>query len=528
MGWMGYFEYAGNEIINGPRVEAYARHLSWFKKYFKNPVLAPMLGHRPYQSPLVDDAPWTDPDDEASYDFLGVYPLSVDGLENSSRSSVVTESLGDGGTPGRVRHGTKQPVFNVALIANSEAGAEYGMKWLRRATLGAGCGPNATDDCFGAALCYLSSEPQADLQSVPRGSTAAVLSGGNADTDADIVVSGGDAFSDAGTAITRPWSDPEAWDGGESWTTFSTDTFDPDHLGDTTMSGGDASSVPGLLSRTTSLFNVTTYAGDDPVNCLPPYLRSLRQVVFNTGPTLTAKHSLRGGEAWIVTFTGVAGNPAELGPELEVVTGFLDPNVANPWAGGLTPEGGIIDLDGFMLSDESPCDPITPTPIYDPLHPAIILPPGAPSVPLGFFTPPVNWRRRQFTIPKQYVPAWGEVVPKIAVHARDDDVRSLRLRFYADPYLIGDISDDPCAFCGDIILSYIPQGATMTLDGAEETVTVLSDGVVRRADSLVFSSDGTPFTWPRLTCGFGYVVTVDLAEQDPPPVIDLSLFERII
>jgi hypothetical protein len=392
MGWMGYFEYAGNEIINGPRVEAYAKHLPWFKKYFKNPVLAPMLGHRPYQSPLVDDAPWTDPDDEASYDFLGVYPLSVDGLENSSRSSVVTESLGDGGTPGRVRHGTKQPVFNVALIANSEAGAEYGMKWLRRATLGAGCGPNATDDCFGAALCYLSSEPQADLQSVPRGSTAAVLSGGNADTDADIVVSGGDAFSDA--------------------------DFDPDHLGDTSMSGGDASTVPDLLSRTTSLFNVTTYAGDDPVNCLPPYLRSLRQVVFNTGPTLTAKHSLRGGEAWIVTFTGVAGNPAELGPELKVVTGLLDPNVDNPWAGGLTPDGGVIDLDGFMLSDESPCDPITPTPIYDPLHPAIILPPGAPSVPLGFFTPPVNWRRRQFTIPKQYVPAWGEMVPKIGARPR--------------------------------------------------------------------------------------------------------------
>jgi hypothetical protein len=69
----------------------------------------------------------------------------------------------------------------------------------------------------------------------------------------------------------------------------------------------------------------------------------------------------------------------------------------------------------------------------------------------------------------------------------------------------------------------------MVLDGTEETVHVeMTGGLRQRADSLVFATDGTPFEWPRLTCGFGYIVTVDLPEQAVPPVVDLSLIERIV
>jgi hypothetical protein len=121
------------------------------------------------------------------------------------------------------------------------------------------------------------------------------------------------------------------------------------------------------------------------------------------------------------------------------------------------------------------------------------------------------------------------VVPRLQVHAREDDVRNLRVRFYADPFQVGDVSDDPCSFCGDMIVSYVPQGATMIIDGTDEVVNVVTaGGVTQRADSLVFASDGTPFDWPRLSCGFGYVVTMDLPEQATPPVVDLSLFERIV
>jgi hypothetical protein len=119
------------------------------------------------------------------------------------------------------------------------------------------------------------------------------------------------------------------------------------------------------------------------------------------------------------------------------------------------------------------------------------------------------------------------VVPKIRVHARKADLRNLRIRFYADPFNIGDISDDPCAFCGDFVISYVPTDYTLVLDGSEERVYVSGPGgIERRADSLVFASDGTPFQWPYLTCGFGYIVTLDLPQTQSPPVVDLSLFAR--
>jgi hypothetical protein len=412
------------------------------------------------------------------------------------------ESLGEGGVPGRVRHGTKQPTFNVLLVAETEAGADYGMRWLRRALLGSPCGPTHPSNCYGSTLCYLSSEPEMDLMEVSWGATYATISGGTAEADSDEVLSGGDAFS----------------------------TGDDDIAGDAELTGGDAESTGGLLTRSRSLFDVQTYSGDSPTECLFEYLRHLRMVTFNNGPTITSKRNLRsGGTVWTATMSAVAGNPFEHGPELEVIRGFLDPDVAVPWAGGVEPAGASIDLDGFVYPDDADCVGSDPTPIYDPQHPAILLPPTAPSVPLGNFTPPSNWRRRQFTIPKQYVPLWGEMVPRVQMHARDGEVRNLRLRFYADPFLTGDISDDPCAFCGDMIVSYIPEGHTMVLDGPEEAVYVIgTGGIEQRADSLVFASDGTPFSWPSLTCGFGYVVTIDLPQTGVEPVVDLSLFERAV
>lgn len=492
MSWDGYFELDGVEIINVSRTEAYAKGMPWFKPLFGNPFLATMLGHREYRTPLQDDPPWADPDDIDSYDFLGVYPLSVEGIDSSTRSATVIESTVDGGVAGSVRHGTKQMPFNVALVAASEAGAVYGAKWLRMALNGSVCGPGGG---FGGALCYLSSEPLMEpLSDIPDGAQYAVLSGGSASMQADTPL----------------------LEGGNAATTVTEEQF----------TGGDADDPVPLLLRSTSIFDAES--DTTPEDCLTPYLRSLRKTTVITGPTVTSRRTLRsGGAVWTATFTIVAGSPFEVGPELEVVRGFLDPDVEVPWASGTAPDGASIDLDGFLVPDESECYPPLVQPLYDPLNPAILLPPSVPSVPLGYFDPPVNWQRRMFTIPRQYIPLWGEVVPKVTIHTKDADLRSLRLRFYADPFEVGDIADDPCAFCGDIIVSYIPQGYSMTLDGVEETVTVVGPGgVEQRADSLVFSSDGTPFDWPVLSCGFGYVVTLDLPKTAPTPVVDLSLFER--
>jgi hypothetical protein len=168
------------------------------------------------------------------------------------------------------------------------------------------------------------------------------------------------------------------------------------------------------------------------------------------------------------------------------------------------------------------------TALTDPLCPAVIPPPLPPSVAMGCYTAPVNWRRRQITIPRQFIRLWGEVVPKFSIHARDADVRNLRLRFYSDVDGDGTIVDDPCAYCGDIVVSYVPQGSTLVFDASERRVYVVDSSQLRRsAEQVVFATDGSPFEWPVLTCGFGYIVALDTEQTQVPPVFDLSLYSRV-
>lgn len=453
MAWQGYYEYDGNEIINVQRTETYMRNagMRWFRPQFKNDALAYMLGQGlEYSSPFLDDAPWADPDWAPSYDFYGVYPLDITGIEDSSRTSAVVESLGNGGSPGRLRHGTKTIVFNTLILARTEDGAEYGLRWLKDALLGGACEGDVSGNCIGFQLCYLSAPPDMHLPSSIR-------------------------------------------------------------------------DRPGFASSSESEQGWGSIVAD-PEECLEPYWRSLRKVVFNTGPAVTSKRETTdGGQVWTVTFTAVAGSNYELSAERPLLEGLL--SRSNPWVGG-QPPGAVVDTEGFVIAETSCAEPEY-QPVFDPLCPASVPPPQPPSVPLGCYTPPRNWRRRQVTIPKASVPVWGEVVPRVEIHARGKDIRNLRLRYYADPFGTGDTSEDPCAHCGDIVVSYVPQDHTLVLDGSEEQVYVISPGGARRrADSLVFASDGSPFEWPVLTCGFGYILALDLPQTQTPPVVDLSLFSR--
>jgi hypothetical protein len=434
MAWNGYFLYGGQEFINAERTEAYARNAGagWFKGCFGGTDLAPMLGQR-YDTPWLDPAPWTDPDAPESYGFWGAYPLGITGLEDSTRTGEVIESTSDGGTVGRIRHGTRAVVFNEALVGDSDCAVDYGARWLRRLLLGAACGTQANEACSGDDLCYLSCEPGLD------------------------------------------------WEG------------------------------EGTLL--------------DILGCLDPFERSLRRVVFNNGPTFTSKQTTTdGGAVWTASMTAVAGNPFEFSAENPIVEGFgvvTNPYVCSP--------AGAVNLNGPIVDDSS-CKPIAYVPMFDPECPAFIAPPAPTTVPLGCYVPPTNWKRRQFTIPEEFIPLWGEVVPKIEIHnpSATKPIRNLRIRFYADVDGDNDISDDICAYCGDIVVSYVPPGETLVLDGSDQLVYVDSPGAAgkRRADSLVFATDGTPFSWPVLSCGFGYIVTVDLPQTATMPSVDLSLFSR--
>lgn len=477
--WEGYVTLGGNEIINAARSQAYAKAfgLRWLKRLYDEVNLPLILGEgRRYRTPLLDDAPWTDPDNLASYEFLGFHPIGISGLEDSSRTADVTEYISDGGSAGRIRHATRSAVFNGLILAASEAGAEYGMAWLRSATLPSPCD---SPGVFGADLCYLSSEPLIDPPDRPA--ALALLDGGHS-TTTDFDLDLGDAYS----------------------------------IPDWTFDGGDADDTMSVLYESEGIFIVDPAPPFDPNSCLSPLLRTRRKFTVLDGPAITKKYAPKQGALWSVQFTGVAGVPWEFGQPVEIINGFLGSNPS-----GIAEN---VDSDG-IITPEVNCNTTRWGPMVDPLCPVIVAPPAPPTIGLGCADIPSSWRRRQFSIPANAVPLWTDMVPVVQIHApADQDLRMLRLRFYVDPFGDADPSLDPCNFCGEMLVSLVPANATMTIDGSIEAIHVTSSGgVVRRADALVYRSDGTPFLWPALSCGSGYVVTVDLPQLGPLPTIDLDL-----
>jgi hypothetical protein len=256
--------------------------------------------------------------------------------------------------------------------------------------------------------------------------------------------------------------------------------------------------------------------------------RSLRDVTVTVGPVITARQNTTDGTViWTVTWTAVAANPFEYGEEVPVIEGFLDPAVDVPFTGGVVPPGGSFDTIGHD-DTEVACPVPTYQPVQDPACSFITLPPTAASVTLNCFVPYDDFHRYQYVLPEQYVPNWGVVVPRFEVHAVNGAVRQLRIRFYTDQLGSGDPSLDPCNYCGDLVVSYIPQGATLVIDGADQSTYVITAGDVRqRSNHLLFSSDGSPFEWPELTCGTGYIVTVDTLDDQAPPTLNMSLYQRV-
>lgn len=422
MSWLGYFAFGGEEIINVARTEAYARHdgTTWFTPVYRNANLHRLLGDSSYRAPLQDDeCPWVDPDEPDSYGFYGFYPLDVTGLESSSRTSTIVENVGDGGNAGRLRHGTKQIVFNGLLMGDTDAAVEAGMRWLRATLLSGADYTCRGTSCSGSELTYFEADP----------------------------------------------------------------VFDPDYDGD----------------------------------CAAEQLRTLYNVTVNNGPTVTAKHTFKDGSAyWTVTFTAVAANPFEFGQPVQILTNAFGLHT-----------GDQIDLDGYK-SQEVSCPSPNYKPVFDPLCPDLILPPSSPPVPLGCYDPPKNWLRHVFRIPADAVKVWTEMVPTWVIHTSAHEVRNMRIRLWKDPLGTKDPDEHPCGFCADYLVTYVPPGGALVLDGRNRTVEFTDPGQSRRADGLVFSSNRTPLAWPELSCGYGYVGTIDLLQTQVKPRVDLLLYPKAL
>lgn len=159
------------------------------------------------------------------------------------------------------------------------------------------------------------------------------------------------------------------------------------------------------------------------------------------------------------------------------------------------------DDDGGRIVDPD-CDPVPP-------------PPRPPVIDVSCVDTPATWRRYQVQVSEDLVPLWFDAVPIVRLQTADTAARQVRIRFYPNPLGAPINALDPCSYCGEFVVTYIPPHAQMTIDGIRQWVTVTSStGVVSTANHLLASTDGGPVSWPLLGCGVGYTLVLDVSPTD--------------
>lgn len=183
---------------------------------------------------------------------------------------------------------------------------------------------------------------------------------------------------------------------------------------------------------------------------------------------------------------------------------------------------------------------ISPNVANDLVDPDCILPPPPPrppTVPDDCIEEVGIWRRYTYEIQSDQVPDWLDVLPTFRLRtdpqqpspAPPADVRQVRIRIYPNPFGYASSEIDYTNFCSEQIVSYIPADTVMTLDGElQRAFAEVRGGVMIAADHLLYGTGGTPASWPVLTCGIPYVVTLDVPATGVAPVLhtEISLTRR--
>lgn len=170
MTYIGYLTLDGVELVNAERAETYVRkNLPGFplRSFVGSDVVRQVIGDPVYESPAVDDAPWVDHNDPATYGFYGAIPLSIEGMDQSTREAEVIESILTGGSVGAIRRATKPVRVTVMLVGRDEASVDAGRIWLDHALDPSSCSTHG-GTCGAADLFYYRARPEFDPFAVNR------------------------------------------------------------------------------------------------------------------------------------------------------------------------------------------------------------------------------------------------------------------------------------------------------------------------------------------------------------------------
>lgn len=165
--------------------------------------------------------------------------------------------------------------------------------------------------------------------------------------------------------------------------------------------------------------------------------------------------------------------------------------------------------------------PSTVASIIDPDLPTLPTPPVAPAIPDIALTNIMDWTRYFLTIPKGNVAEWASTIPTLTLLTKTTEARQVRVRFYPNPFEWDQDNVDPTAYCGEFLLSYLPGNSQVVVDGVSRSASANVAGTgTQPASQLLYGTDGGPMTWPELSCGIGYLMTVDV-----PPTADIDNLE---
>lgn len=242
-----------------------------------------------------------------------------------------------------------------------------------------------------------------------------------------------------------------------------------------------------------------------------PSVLSLRRTFYSVevidGPLVIENLAPKVGHAKRVEFIFRAGKPWAFSPENVIVsgadlsTGFSHTDVVADCSTAANPYSEFID---------------------DPFFTAVVKPPSAPVMKPPNILKITSWRRTIVSIPENLVQQWGGLTPVVRVKATAA-VQQVRLRFWDAQGL----NSGPCDYEGEFLISYIPAGATMTIDGIRDSITVtLASGKTVPGSHLVYGSDGLPFTWPDMVCHDAYFLIADMMPGQTGITFDLDLSIR--
>lgn len=233
-----------------------------------------------------------------------------------------------------------------------------------------------------------------------------------------------------------------------------------------------------------------------------------RDVTLSRGTSVTRKRESYCSATWMVTFTWTANDPFEYGDEVSVLASL-----------GAAVPVGTTDY-GTLAMTEQDCPVYDYTPIYDPLHPALVPSPVAPDFyPAGWAFVSGEDFTRWWAVLGPAEPSGLDFVPVLTLHAATE-YRAVRVSIWPADRAV----DTFCEPLWSAIISYLPAGIDFVIDG-EQQAAYAWDGVspvVRRTDSLVYGAGARPIEWDQFNDPSGLLVTLD-ALTDPAYYGDGSL-----